>query len=67
MSVEDELKQLSDHALEQMKDGLEREMSRLSLAPELHQEREKEEWPHAAWKACSIMHRAVQEELTNRG
>ena len=66
MSVENELKIISDNGLEKMIEGLEREMSRLSYEPELHQIREKEEWPHAAWKACSIMLHAIEMEQSRR-
>ena len=66
MSVEAELSGLSTHALGQMVEGLKREMERLAFGPELHTEREEHEWPHAAWKACSIMLRAVEAELASR-
>lgn len=67
MTVEAELEALSLPALKKMNDGLDIEMSRLSMSSELQKERDDPNTHiHATWKAMSIMSRAVQAEIASR-
>ncbi len=64
--TDQQLAKMSDEGLLHMVDGLEREMQRLAFSSELHSIRDTEVWPHATWKACSIIKEAISHELKRR-
>ncbi len=64
--TDQQLAKISGEGLLHMLNGLDREMQRLAFSSELHQIRDNEVWPHAAWKACSIIKEAISHEIKRR-